>query len=341
MMKQFFTCFFLCVLCFGIAYAQDDDSSSVSQSLKSFLGIGAPKLGMLVQWYGEVRNTSDVFREGGDFRAVQLLLQSSFAKRFSFLFQANMKERYQLLDLRLSYNYNSSLNIDLGQFKTYFGREFLKNESELLFSKRAWVSDLLGPQRQTGIQIRGSFIDSALVYGFGVFNGQGINSYTSSDPSLFNGRVMITPFCLTNSTTHSKIEIGLSGALSTENRDNLVTYTFARYTRFYGIDTRMEWNDYWFEGEYILYNPSDNPMFDGFNLDIARKITPNTELALRYQKFTYQYIFDPQQREDGASIGCNWYPENELKVQLNLSRNFYQNVNTFIAQVQYAFNAKY
>ncbi len=101
---------------------------------------------------------------------------------------------FTLRDAYFDFAYNTMFVPRPGQYKVPFNREELTSSSELQLVERSIVNDEFAYGRDRGVSIYG-VLGNFLVYGAGVFNGDGRNGLSVDSNMLYAGRVMLTPCC--------------------------------------------------------------------------------------------------------------------------------------------------
>jgi hypothetical protein len=101
---------------------------------------------------------------------------------------------FTLRDAYFDFAYNKSFVPRPGQYKVPFNREELTSSSELQLVERSIVNEEFTYGRDRGVSLYG-VLGNFLVYGAGVFNGDGRNGVSVDSNLLYAGRVMLTPCC--------------------------------------------------------------------------------------------------------------------------------------------------
>ncbi|MCI0455296.1 MAG: hypothetical protein L0Y68_09930 [Candidatus Dadabacteria bacterium] len=240
------------------------------------------------QFQFSVNDTTDEFT-ATDFRIRRLRLVwdgNAFKPWFLYYVQlsADNGSDLQLLDTYFDAafptKYGQIFVPRVGQFKVPFNREFLTSSEVFQLVERSIVSAEFQLGRDIGTALYG-VLSNYITYGFGVFDGNGRNAFSTDSNLLYAGRVMFTPCCgelkYTNSAFPSggdyKIEpnfgddkpllaIGVAGAgmeglnierktpdadISTRFADiGIVAGDFAQFT----ADLNFKYKGFSFEGEY-------------------------------------------------------------------------------------------
>jgi len=164
---------------------------------------------------GDYRYISESVRADSrfDIRRARLKVFGDFLDdleyKLSVEFQGNATKR--LLDAYGIYHIHPGLNIQFGQFKVPFSREWLINDSVFSFAERS-IGFSLHPGRDIGLAIGGKLLDQMLSYQIGIFNGDGIDGSSrgnqKDDPELAV-RFVVYPLAQTNITEASPF-VGVS-----------------------------------------------------------------------------------------------------------------------------------
>ncbi len=94
-----------------------------------------------------------------------------------------------------------------GQFKVPFNREFLTSSEVFQLVERSIVNQQFSLGRDIGTALYG-VLSNYVTYGFGVFNGNGRNAFSTDSNLLYAGRVMFTPCCAELKYTNSAFPSG-------------------------------------------------------------------------------------------------------------------------------------
>jgi len=113
---------------------------------------------------------------------------------YKFQISGDNNGNFQLRDAYLDFAYNTLFVPRPGQFKVPFSREELTSSSELQLVERSIVNEEFALGRDRGTAIYG-VLGNYIVYGAGVFNGDGRNGSSADSNLLYAGRIMLTPCC--------------------------------------------------------------------------------------------------------------------------------------------------
>ncbi|MBI3194599.1 MAG: hypothetical protein HYZ34_09070 [Ignavibacteriae bacterium] len=326
--------------------AQDKDSSSVSETVQSFLGLNQPKIGVLAQLEGGLINDGTETDLIGNWRKrTRLYLFTLPTQKFSFYFQGDINNNFSLLDLKLSYNFREYLNIDAGQFKVPFGKEYLIKDANLLFINRALAVENITPGRQQGVQVRGKLLEHRLTYALNLSAGGGNSA--DDNISLYSGKLSFIPY--QSEIMEEKLNVELQGSFAYTNDKNDFYYDDYNSDEnlFWEVDCKINYNDNWFEIEYLKVNGLTSLPTSGFHVDFRKKTSDEVEIAARFDwwnYYSYNYIgggkfIETYPVNRSYHVGLNWYPENEIKMQLNFQHNQTFQYSTVMLFFQYALNA--
>jgi phosphate-selective porin OprO/OprP len=100
-----------------------------------------------------------------------------------------------------------------GQFKEPFSLEWQSADKAQYFAERS-MGYYMGPNRDIGIMLRGSFFQDAIVYGAGFFNGDGDDGSASGpeeDSPEVAGRIVFAPFKNSLNPWLNGFQAGFSG----------------------------------------------------------------------------------------------------------------------------------
>jgi phosphate-selective porin OprO/OprP len=143
-----------------------------------------------------------------------------------------------LADAFLEVNYFPEAKLRAGHFKPPFSLERLQSASNIPFIERS-IANGLTPNRDVGVQLAGDFINGALSYQVGVFNGVLDGADGNGDVSSekeFAGRVFAEPAKNSGVDALKGIGVGVAGmygdANKADNLSSLVYRTPARSTYF-------------------------------------------------------------------------------------------------------------
>ena len=188
---------------------------------------------------GDYRHISEDVRADSrfDIRRARLKVCGNFLDdleyKLSAEFQGNITRR--LLDAYGIYHIYPGLNIQFGQFKVPFSREWLIDDSVFPFAERS-IGFSFQPGRDIGLTIGGEILNQMFSYHVGIFNGDGIDGSSrgnqKDDPEI-DCRLVVYPLALTNisgvtpffgvsftesriDTTNIQVQVKSSGMIGTQ-----------------------------------------------------------------------------------------------------------------------------
>jgi len=164
---------------------------------------------------GDYRNISEESRADSrfDIRRARLNVHGSYFENFDYKLsvelQGNITRR--LVDAYGIYHFHPSLNIQIGQFKVPFSREWMIDDRVFSFAERS-IGFSLQPGRDIGLAISGELFDNLFSYHAGIFNGDGVDGSSrgnqKDDPEIAF-RLVMYPLAKTSKTDASPF-IGIS-----------------------------------------------------------------------------------------------------------------------------------
>lgn len=130
----------------------------------------------------------------------------AFKPWFNYLFQisADNNGNFLLRDAYVDAAYDTRIFPRIGQSKVPFNREELTSSSELQFVDRSIVNDQFKWARDRGVAAYG-LLANMFTYGFGVYNGDGLNGTSVDSNLLYAGRIQFNPCC-------GKLQYGTTGS---------------------------------------------------------------------------------------------------------------------------------
>jgi len=99
-----------------------------------------------------------------------------------------------LLDSWLNYRFIDEVQIQAGQLKTPFGRQWLASSADLEFVDRSVVSDAFRPGYDTGVNLHGDIAKGIATYDIGAYGGAGWSTVRTSTDNAIAARVAVNPF---------------------------------------------------------------------------------------------------------------------------------------------------
>ena len=132
-----------------------------------------------------------------DIRRARVVLQGRFLRDFAYKleFELEGSSSDRLVDGWLEYARFDALRLRVGQFKEPFSLEQLTSDKWLAFNERSFCY-YLTPGRDVGLMLHGRLWGQTLLYGVGVFNGDGRDADRrgQKDDKQVTGRVALRPF---------------------------------------------------------------------------------------------------------------------------------------------------
>jgi hypothetical protein len=228
----------------------------------------------------------------------------------------------RLLDAALSFPIGgSSTSVDVGAFRSPFGREATRDKASLAFLERSQAALALAPGRQLGAQVRGELLDTRLKWLAGLFNGDGVRFDNASDGFLGVARVEFNSVGDVEFYEDFVIEAGVSAAVSTEAIPTAVPTALSptdirlarasRELRLFQGDLRLAYIGWLllFEYHWAEFEDPFNGSAIGTNTvtaDIRRILWGAFDLGVRYDGFrTPALLSVPAQRNDFLVFGLN------------------------------------
>ncbi len=181
-----------------------------------------------------------------DVRRARVFLEGRMYRDFSYRleFELEGSSSNRLIDAYINYDAVPWLQLRMGQFKEPYSFEQLTSDKNLVFTERSF-GFYLTPARDVGIMLHGSLYDEALIYGIGLFNGDGTDAERRSqkDDKQVTGRLVFRPFQHLGPGFLKTLQLG--GSYSYARLDtsdfNLKVKTPAR-TTFFTIQPRAKFH---------------------------------------------------------------------------------------------------
>lgn len=165
-----------------------------------------------------------------------------------------------LIDAYADLRFSPYLSVLVGKTKSPFGLERLVSQTSLLFVERGLPTHL-APNRDVGVQIRGSLLEGQLDYAVGVLNGTPDNGSSVSDPDddkEFAGRLFAHPFKRSETKALRGVGIGVAGTYGDKNGAAPANYITVNQQTFFSFNAGVI-NDgtHWRLGPqaYYYYGP--------------------------------------------------------------------------------------
>jgi phosphate-selective porin OprO/OprP len=174
-------------------------ASSDGFSLQSANGEFRLQLKGLVQFDGRffLQDRGNALTNTFLVRRARPILQGTVGRHFEF----NLTPDFgggtaTVLDAYVVVRRSAGLAVRAGKFKPPIGAEHLQSDPDLLFTERAFPSDL-EPNRDVGVQLAGDLAGGTVGYALGVFNGTpdgASGDLDTNDGKSGIGRVVLAPF---------------------------------------------------------------------------------------------------------------------------------------------------
>jgi phosphate-selective porin OprO/OprP len=118
-------------------------------------------------------------------------------------------------DAYVNYHFKPELQLELGQFKTPVGLEYLQSAKNLAFNERSLASDLV-PDRDLGVELHGDLFGGIASYDAGIFNGVPDGANTSGgdgdNTKEVAGRLFFEPWKTTEVDALKGLGLGVGGS---------------------------------------------------------------------------------------------------------------------------------
>jgi phosphate-selective porin OprO/OprP len=150
---------------------------------------------------------------GFDIRRARLRFQGQLTRylRFKMEYEFQGNETNNLVDAWVEGVFGKP-SLRFGQFKEPFSLEWQTPNKGLYFAERS-MGYFLGPKRDVGVMLHGSFFDEVFTYAGGVFNGDGDDGSTSGleeDVPEAAGRLVFSPFKRSSIGWLNQFQVGAS-----------------------------------------------------------------------------------------------------------------------------------
>lgn len=273
-------------------------------------------------------NASGRFLEKYDFR-LEVELAGTLASTSSL--------RAQLTDAFVAWRGLPALNIWVGQFKTYYGFEFLSLDPRLFTIERSLVTDRLTVWRQLGAGVGGDLLGKRVAYSVGAFNGNAANnSFNDNDSFLVAGRLSGSPWLGVVQGEVASWSVGVNGYMSEDASVSpgpefgfaLPGAVFSGNRAAWGFDTQLHYGplDLWAEFLKTQFRPTDGLPAPEVNARgwyvqaTGYVLPPRLQLLARYETFNPNPL-RPDNDRSTWTFGANYYIRgNNLKLQLDYLR---------------------
>lgn len=329
----------------GFGQETQYDSTSFQHLLDRFLGAERLHISLITQAGFSIVDDGSNTQSQFDNLEFRLYMKGKLSPQFSYYSQVKSITRYnpELLDLRLTYSPTPNIFIDIGKFKIPFSKEYLRGQNELSFIRLSQVGGSLGLGRDQGLQTRANVFDNRLSGSLAVFNGAAWD-----DPdrvSVVSARIFAIPFDTMRDLDGFRCELGGSFVYASQLRDlgEVLRSGDFSHKRFWSTDFRLQYNHAWIEGEGgWMYVPGAlNTMayagsagyFVTKEFELLARFDFVDEAAAEYVRFVWNRLIQRQ-----YTFGINWYPEADVKLQVNYFRDQRQSINAGLLNFQYTIN---
>ena len=329
----------------GVSAEEDDKKSwgkaGYDDGFKFESGDGNFTLGIQNRVQIRFTHTDPEFGDSqGDFRIrrYKFKLAGTVYEQWKYALQVNFARRVidtesdQLLeDAAFVYTRNPWANVWIGQYKAFFGRQFLTSSGSQQFVDRSIASARFSGRRQIGVSVSGRNEKKTFEYDAGLYNGNGPNQVADDNGSYQTvARVVWTPFGeyqLEESSfdypKSSKLAVGASYNDNGVDPDPALALDELEFTR-YGFEVAYKIRGFNAVGEYYMEDleavgavQQDN---DGFYVQTGY-LFPNKhfEIAGRYSVVSPDTDGGPSEDLTEARVAFNWYlKKHRYKLQADL-----------------------
>lgn len=169
--------------------------------------------------------------DGGNGRSAARAGEQSTAESARFADVERAGSSAALADVWINYAVMPALNLMFGQYSPPFSMEGQTSDDSTTFMERnIAIRSFASPEgKDIGLTIWGDVADRMLVYGLGVFGGDGQNRPGVDAPPDFIGRVYVRPFAADRDALLARAQIGVS-ARHGERDPEYVGYDYAPIT---------------------------------------------------------------------------------------------------------------
>ncbi len=156
--------------------------------------------GQITPRYTYTDNSTPTKGDSSEFRmryAKMWMTGFAYTKDLTYTLQAEFENANSSKFVELAYlNYRvvDEFQVQPGEAKVLFGRQWLASAAALEFVDRSIVSDTFRPGYDTGAVLWGNIYGGRIVYGAGVTGGVGQNTLRTNDRPAYNARVVLNPF---------------------------------------------------------------------------------------------------------------------------------------------------
>lgn len=197
-------------------------------------------------------------------RRVRPSFEGTVWKNFDFRVMPDFAgNNFTLLDAYADLKFSPHFSVLAGKTKSPFGLERLVSQTSLLFIERGLPTSL-APNRDVGIQVRGSLFDQRLEWTVGVLNGTpdgGSSVADLDDDKEFAGRLFSHPFKNADSNWLKGLGVGVAATYGDKSGTAPAAYTTVNQQTFFrynngvvnnGTHWRVGPQAYWYAGPFGL-----------------------------------------------------------------------------------------
>ena len=222
-----------------IVKVSDEGFSLSSQNHDYNLGLGG-----IIQGDGRFFTSGSDKNVGSTFflNRVRPILTGTVGKYYSFNITPDFGQgRVTLQDAFINIAYWDYANFKAGKFKAPLDLERLQSDRDLAFSERSEIQNVV-PNRDTGGDLHGKFLDGRLTYDAAFMNGVPDNTASdttdldNNDGKDFIGRIFATPFERSENQWLKGLGFGFAGSYGDERGNTTSIY------RTYGMSTWFTYN---------------------------------------------------------------------------------------------------
>ncbi|QTA89521.1 OprO/OprP family phosphate-selective porin [Desulfonema magnum] len=174
---------------------------------------------------GDYRHYGETARDNRfDIRRARLMFRGQLTPWFrvglTYEFQGN--ETKHLIDAYGEAAISEFHSLRFGQFKEPFSLEWQTRNKGLYFAERS-MGYSLGPKRDIGLMLHGSFYHDTVNYAAGLFNGDGIDGSSGgeSDEPELAARLVVSPFKASSAEWLKFLQIGASATYAQIDLSNV------------------------------------------------------------------------------------------------------------------------
>ena len=162
---------------------------------------------------------------GFDIRRARIIFRGRLTRwfRFGMQYEFEGNEPRNLVDAYGDFVFRGSHGLKFGQFKEPFSLEWQTRDKGLFFAERS-MGYALTPGRDLGLMLHGTFFDDAVIYGIGIFNGDGIDGTSREgehDEPEITGRLVFRPFKNIGMAWAGAFQLGCSGSYAKIDLSNV------------------------------------------------------------------------------------------------------------------------